>query len=212
MKQLPTQDSIELPASGQRGPAEHDRRLQILEVANEHFRLYGYRKTTVADLSKAIGITTAYIYRFFESKQAIGESICAMVLSNLDNELRRLSDLEPTPTRKLRAFTRHALQLSHALFMNETKLFELVRVSEEESWCTAAGHQDALNDIIRSIIDQGRSEGEFERKTPVDEVVLGIQEALIPYTRPSAMDRRQMPELEAGMLATTSLILRSLAP
>lgn len=212
MKQLPTQDSIELPASGQRGPAEHDRRLQILEVANEHFRLYGYRKTTVADLSKAIGITTAYIYRFFESKQAIGESICAMVLGNLDTELRRLSDLESTPTRKLRAFTRQALHLSHALFMNETKLFELVRVSEEESWCTAAGHQDALNEIIRSIIDQGRTEGEFERKTPVDEVVLGIQEALIPYTRPSAMDRRQMPELEAGMLATTSMILRSLAP
>ncbi|EIK94824.1 transcriptional regulator [Pseudomonas sp. M47T1] len=212
MKQLPTQDSIELPASGQRGPAEHDRRLQILEVANNHFRLYGYRKTTVADLSKAIGITTAYIYRFFESKQAIGESICAMVLGNLDTELRRLSDLEPTATRKLRAFTRHALRLSHALFMNESKLFELVRVSEEESWCTAAGHQEALNDIIRSIIEMGRNEGEFERKTPLDEVVLGIQEALIPYTRPSAMDRRQMAELDAGMLATTSMILRSLAP
>ncbi|MFJ2356823.1 TetR/AcrR family transcriptional regulator [Pseudomonas fluorescens] len=212
MKQLPTQDSIELPASGQRGPAEHDRRLQILEVANDHFRLYGYRKTTVADLSKAIGITTAYIYRFFESKQAIGESICAMVLGNLDTELRRLSDLEPTPTRKLRAFTKNALYLSHALFMNESKLFELVRVSEEESWCTAAGHQEALNEIIRSIIDQGRNDGEFERKTPLDEVVLGIQEALIPYTRPSAMDRRQMSELEAGMLATTGMILRSLAP
>ncbi|NWA24948.1 TetR/AcrR family transcriptional regulator [Pseudomonas gingeri] len=212
MKQLPTQDSIELPASGQRGPAEHDRRLQILEVANDHFRLYGYRKTTVADLSKAIGITTAYIYRFFESKQAIGESICAMVLGDLDTELRRLSDLESTPTRKLRAFAKHALHLSHALFMNENKLFELVRVSEEESWCTTAGHQEALNDIIRSIIEQGRNEGEFERKTPLDEVVLGIQEALIPYTRPSAMNRRQMPDLEAGMLATTSMILRSLAP
>ncbi|WAH56368.1 TetR/AcrR family transcriptional regulator [Pseudomonas silvicola] len=212
MKQLPTQDSIELPASGQRGPAEHDRRLQILEVANEHFRLYGYRKTTVADLSKAIGITTAYIYRFFESKQAIGEAICAMVLGNLDNELRRLTGLEPSPTRKLRVFTRQALLLSHALFMKESKLFELVRVSEEESWCTAAGHQEALNDMIRSIVEQGRVVGEFERKTPLDEVVLGIQEALIPYTRPSAMDRRLMPELEAGMLATTSLILRSLAP
>jgi AcrR family transcriptional regulator len=212
MKQLPEKEGIELPSSGQRGPADHDRRLQILEVANEHFRLYGYRKTTVADLSKAIGITTAYIYRFFESKQAIGESICAMVLGNMDTELRRLSDLEDAPTRKLRAFTRNALQLSHALFMNESKLFELVRVSEEESWCTAAGHQEALSEIIRSIIEQGRNAGEFERKTPLDEVVLGIQEALIPYTRPSAMDRRLMPELEAGMLATTSMILRSLAP
>ncbi|MBD1552752.1 TetR/AcrR family transcriptional regulator [Pseudomonas typographi] len=212
MKQPSAQESIELPSSGQRGPAEHDRRLQILRVANEHFRLYGYRKATVADLSKAIGITTAYIYRFFESKQAIGEAICALVLGELDNELRRLADQEATATRKFRAFTRHALMLSHALFMNQSKLFDLVRVAEEESWCTAAGHQAALSEIIRSILEQGRRAGEFERKTPLDEVVLAIEEALIPYTRPSAMERRLLPDLEAGMMATTSMILRSLAP
>lgn len=212
MKQLSHPENIELPSSGQRGPAEHDRRLQILKVANEHFRHHGYRKTTVADLSKAIGITTAYIYRFFDSKQAIGEAICAMVLGNLDTELRRLSDLESTPTRKLRAFIKHALALSHGFFMGESKLYELVRVSEEEGWCTAAGHQEALSEMIRSIIVEGRNAGEFERKTPLDEVVLGIQETLIPYTRPSAMDRRAFPDLEAGMLATTGMILRSLAP
>ncbi len=59
--------------SGQRGPAEHDRREQIIAAANEHFRHYGYNKTTVADLAKAIGLSTAYIYKFFESKRAIGE-------------------------------------------------------------------------------------------------------------------------------------------
>ncbi|MFK0089219.1 TetR/AcrR family transcriptional regulator [Pseudomonas sp. NPDC090755] len=211
MKQTST-DSIELPSSGQRGPAEHDRRLQILHVANEQFRQFGYRKTTVADLSKAIGITTAYIYRFFDSKQAIGEAIVAMVLGEMDTELRNLTAEQTTATRKMRAFTQQALLLSHALFMNESKLFELVVVAVEEQWCTAAGHQSALGEMIRAIVEAGRSSGEFERKTPLDDVALAIQEALIPYTHPPAMERRSLAELERGVTAVTDMILRSLAP
>ena len=54
------------PPLGHRGPVEHERREQIVKAANEHFRRYGYNKTTVADLANAIGLSTAYIYKFFE--------------------------------------------------------------------------------------------------------------------------------------------------
>ena len=64
---------------GQRGPAEHERRDQIVAAAREHFRHYGYNKTTVADLAKAIGLSTAYIYKFFDSKKAIGEAVCGQL-------------------------------------------------------------------------------------------------------------------------------------
>jgi AcrR family transcriptional regulator len=43
----------------------------------EHFGHYGYEKTTVAELAKSIGFSKSYIYKFFDSKQAIGEVICA---------------------------------------------------------------------------------------------------------------------------------------
>src|SRR5258708_38300541 len=61
--------------SGQRGPADHKRRQQILQAADEHFRLYGYRKTTLADIAKSIHLSTPYIYKFFDSKQAIAEAM-----------------------------------------------------------------------------------------------------------------------------------------
>ncbi|MGY2291457.1 TetR/AcrR family transcriptional regulator [Pseudomonas sp. SDO528_S397] len=208
----PQPDEIELPSSGQRGPVDHDRRLEILRFADAQFRLSGYRKTTVAELSKAIGITTAYIYRFFESKQAIGEAVVALVLAEMDNELRRLVAEESSATRKLRTFTRQALLMSHALFISENKLFELVVAAVEEQWCTAAGHKAALDTLIKSIVEHGRATGEFERKTPLDEVVTGIHEALIPYTHAPSMVSRSLPDLEAGMTAVTGMILRSLAP
>ena len=62
-------------AGSTRGPAEHAVRDQIVKAAHEYFAHYGYAKTTVSDLARAVGFSKAYIYRFFESKQAIGEAI-----------------------------------------------------------------------------------------------------------------------------------------
>nr|BFE96760.1 hypothetical protein GCM10020185_72960 [Pseudomonas brassicacearum subsp. brassicacearum] len=72
-----------IPSPSTRGPADHDIRNQIVAAANEHFSQYGYGKTTVSDLAKAIGFSKAYIYKFFDSKQAIGEAICSQCLAEI---------------------------------------------------------------------------------------------------------------------------------
>src|SRR5260221_3345402 len=76
------------PASA-RGPADHEVRNQIVTAAKEHFSRYGYEKTTVSDLAKAIGFSKAYIYKFFESKQVIGEMICSNCLMEMEAEIRQ---------------------------------------------------------------------------------------------------------------------------
>jgi AcrR family transcriptional regulator len=55
-------------------PAEE--RARILEVAEEHFRRVGYRKTSVTDIAAELGMSAANVYRFFPSKDAIKEA-CA---------------------------------------------------------------------------------------------------------------------------------------
>src|SRR5438034_9867921 len=81
-----------------RGPADHNVRDQILEAAGEHFGRYGYDKTTVSDLAKAIGFSKAYIYKFFDSKQAIGEAICAKTLSTMVAAVEEAVAGASTPT------------------------------------------------------------------------------------------------------------------
>ena len=44
-----------------RGPQDHEIRDQIINAATQHFGHYGYEKTTVSDLAKAIGFSKAYI-------------------------------------------------------------------------------------------------------------------------------------------------------
>ena len=102
-----------------RGPADHDVRDQIVAAATEHFRLYGYEKTTVSDLAKAIGFSKAYIYKFFESKQAIGELICANCLGDIETEVRAAMDAVSRPPEKLRRMFKAAVEASLRLFFEE---------------------------------------------------------------------------------------------
>ncbi|WP_144110295.1 TetR/AcrR family transcriptional regulator [Paraburkholderia sp. BCC1886] len=202
----------ETSTSGLRGSVEHERHSQIIAAADEHFRLYGYRKTSVADLGKAIGVSSTYLYRFFSSKQAIGEAVCTTVLNRMENELRRVVDGPGTATQRLRRFMQLTLQRSLEIFFDGTRLHELVVSAMEESWKTATAHEAELLAMTRELVKAGRETGEFERKTPLDEVASGISEALRLFAHPVALQYRPREELEAALAAVASLVLRSLAP
>src|SRR3954454_18277561 len=95
-----------------RGPADHDVRAQIVVAATEHFSRYGYEKTTVSDLAKAIGFSKAYIYKFFGSKQAIGEVICANCLLEIETEVRAAVDGAGPPPEKVRQMFKALVEAS----------------------------------------------------------------------------------------------------
>ncbi|MGI6153113.1 MAG: TetR/AcrR family transcriptional regulator [Christensenellaceae bacterium] len=65
-------------------PTRRDRlsaqkKMLIYEKAKALFLLYGYEKTTMADISKATGMSTGSIYHFYEGKEEILLEICAYI-------------------------------------------------------------------------------------------------------------------------------------
>src|SRR3546814_3353221 len=105
--------------AGQRGPSDHTIRDQIIEAAHDHFSHYGYGKTTVSDLAKHIGFSKAYIYKFFDSKQAIGEAICAGQLSGILEEVERVLAKSSSATERSEEHTSELQSLmrsSYAVF------------------------------------------------------------------------------------------------
>lgn len=199
--------------AGQRGPAEHERREQIIRAADEHFRRYGYNKTTVADLAKAIGVSGAYVYRFFESKQAIGEAVCSMTLGRIDAHLMEIAtDPQETATIRLRALYRCLAEKGIELFFKERKLHDLVLAAVEGRWSSVMQHKAAMIEAARRIVSDGRASGEFERKTPLDEICIAVFETLEPFAHPMLLELKEPDELEASVVAVSNLVLRSLAP
>jgi AcrR family transcriptional regulator len=202
----------QLPAEiGQRGPAEHERRQQIIAAADEHFRHYGYEKTTVADLAKAIGMSKAYVYKFFESKQAIGEAICSRCLSEIADAAQAIAEENKPATDKLRRIFRMIAQKSGDLLFHDRKIHDLAVTAISENWGSTHRYADRLLFILMSVLREGRASGEFERKTPLDNTAKAILLALDSVKHPMVlMHKLDTLDEDASMLA--DLVLRSLAP
>jgi len=199
--------SIALP---QRGPALHERREQIIRAALDHFRHYGYSKTSVADLAKAIGVSSAYVYKFFESKQAIGEAVCTHSLGQIDDALREIAQSENSASDRLKELFASLLSKSLALFFEERKLHDIAAVAAANHWNSAKNHRAALYSILKHVINEGRESGEFESETPLDEVCMAIASVMTPFSHPLMLEEKTPEQLEERVLVITNLVLRSL--
>ncbi|WP_342132945.1 TetR/AcrR family transcriptional regulator [Hydrogenophaga sp. OTU3427] len=198
------------PAST-RGPADHDVRKQIVTAATEHFSRYGYEKTTVSDLAKVIGFSKAYIYKFFESKQAIGEMICANCLGEIEAEVRAAIEQADHPPEKLRRMFKAIVESSVRLFFQDRKLFEIAASAATERWQATIAYEERIQMMLRDILQQGRQSGDFERKTPLDETAVAIYLVMRPYLNPLIL-QHSFDHAEEAPAQLSSLILRSLSP
>jgi AcrR family transcriptional regulator len=200
----------ELPTPA-RGPAGHDVREQIVVAATEYFSLYGYEKTTVSDLAKAIGFSKAYIYKFFESKQAIGEHICGNCLRQIETEVRAAVDAAAQPPEKLRRMFKASVEASLRLFFQDRKLYDIAASAATGRWPTVQAYELAMGALLQDILQQGRKTGDFERKTPLDETASAIYLVMRPYINPLLL-QHSLETSETAPAQLSSLVLRSLSP
>lgn len=199
------------PAPQPRGPSDHDVRDQIVEAATEYFGLYGYEKTTVSDLAKAIGFSKAYIYKFFDSKQAIGEVICSNRLNAIMAAVDAAVAGVPSAPERLRRVFKALVEAGSELFFDDRKLYDIARTSAAEAWPSARAYEEHIKALVLQIVRDGREAGEFERKTPLDEASSAIYLVMRPFINPLLLQHN----LDNAAEATTQLsglILRSLSP
>ena len=197
--------------SGQRGPAEHAIRDQIVAAAGEHFSRYGYGKTTVSDLAGAIGFSKAYIYKFFDSKQAIGEAICATCLNSIVGHVESVIADAKTPTEQIRRMFSTVVADSVRLFFNDRKLYDIAAFACTEKWPPSVTYMEDLHNLVARILVEGRRTGEFERKTALDETTRAIMGAMLAFLSPVTLQYNldAVPQLPNEIVA---MILRSLSP
>ncbi|HDZ0904498.1 TPA: TetR/AcrR family transcriptional regulator [Klebsiella pneumoniae] len=176
-----------------------------------HFSRYGYEKTTVTDLAKAIGFSKAYIYKFFDSKQAIGEAICASLLEKIMVAVSAAIADAPSASEKLRRLFRALTEAGSELFFEDRKLYDIAAVAARDKWPSTEQYAGHLQQLIGQILVEGRQAGEFERKTPLDEATLAVYMVMCPFINPVQLQYNLDTAPTAAVLLA-SLILRSLSP
>jgi AcrR family transcriptional regulator len=199
------------PHAGVRGPADHSIRDQILLAADEHFSYYGYGKTTVSDLAKAIGFSKAYIYKFFDSKQAIGEAICHKCLSSLLDKVREALGEGSAAADGLRILFTTIAAGSTDLFFSDRRLYDIVIYSTGEKWPSSQEYERQVRELLKNILRQGRETGEFETRTPLDDQCRSIFLAMESFVNPLLLQHK-LDGIPAAIDDLIKLVLRSLTP
>lgn len=194
-----------------RGPVEHDVRAQIVTAAKEHFSRYGYEKTTVSDLAKSIGFSKAYIYKFFESKQVIGELICSNCLIEMEAEIRQAVADAQRPPEQLRRLFKAIVTATLRLFSEDRKLYEIATSASAERWQAAVAYERNIHQLLLDILEAGRQSGDFERKTPLDEAGDAIFLIMRPFLNPLLL-QHSLEHAEQAPAQLAGLALRSLSP
>jgi len=75
-----------------KAPAPETADARILNIAIEHIRRFGLRKTTVVGIAEEAQMSHANVYRHFPSKQALIEAVTVHWLKPLEAGLRDIAD------------------------------------------------------------------------------------------------------------------------
>jgi AcrR family transcriptional regulator len=142
---------------------EPDTRERILVVAERLFREIGYQKTTVADIAKALRMSPANVYRFFDSKKAIHEGVARSLMSEVEVEAQRIAAAQGAAAPRLREVLTTVHRMNSERYVGDSKLHEMVEIAMEESWEVCVAHIHRVTESIGAVIAQGMASGEFEK-------------------------------------------------
>ena len=139
------------------------KRERILRAAIDTFAESGYFNAKVSDIAKAAGVADGTIYLYFEGKEDLLVNIfrehTRNYLQSLEAELRNVS----RPEERIRLAIRHHLETlgrDRAL-----AVVSQVELRHSLKFMSLLSHNEVAEylDIIRSIVEEGQSEGVFRR-------------------------------------------------
>lgn len=186
-------------------------RERIIAVAEEHFRRVGYAKTAVADIAAALGMSPANIYRFFPSKSAINDAICAKMMHEVDDMAREILARPLPAPEKLRIFLLELHRHNKSTLTHEHRIHDMVEVAMAENWPAIKAHIDSMVGVMAEIIGEGIVSGHF-RTVPLPEFAQTAFEASAKIIHPTLIAHSADEDQEEQTGRLTDLILAALRP
>lgn len=196
-------------------PAEETRR-RIEDTAERLFRSMGYQKTAVADIARELGMSPANVYRFYPSKSAINEAICARMLEGVEAEVWAVARSDAPASERLPGIARTLHRRHLGLLFTERRLHDMVTAAMVEHWSVIERFVHSCHTAIRHVLMDGMASGEFARLDP-ELTAKSFKQAVMPFIHPVLIAEctgRNMTEeqMAADLDMLLDLLLRGLRP
>src|SRR5215213_8313971 len=100
-------------------------RHRIVETAERYFRQIGYQKTTVADIAKALRMSPANVYRFFDSKKAINEAVAERLMREVEGAIEAIARRKEPAAVRLREMIVTMHHMNASLYTDDLRMHEM---------------------------------------------------------------------------------------
>ncbi|MTJ80173.1 MAG: TetR/AcrR family transcriptional regulator [Telmatospirillum sp.] len=182
---------------------------RILNTADELFRQFGMKKTTVADIAARLAVSPAYIYRFFPSKDAIIAAHAERVSAGL---LRRLQEVVGGPgsaTERLTGLVATTIDYNREYIAQEGEAYKLYVTSVEQNWDCVRVFIAAFVGMLEDVVIQGTESGEFHSTDPAG-TALVLHDCLKGVLHPLALERAPSEEVARRAQAMIAFLIKAL--
>jgi len=138
-----------------------NRREQILNAAEELLRRYGFEKTNIVDVAKALGLSHTAVYKYFPTKLAVQEAVAARWLTRITQPLADIAASPSGAEQTLRRWLTVLVDLKRRKAREDFELFQVYHALAESAESAVAHHVEQLTRQLAQIIEHGVESGEF---------------------------------------------------
>lgn len=184
---------------------------RILDVAERHIRRIGHRKTTVADIACDLGTSRANVYRFFPTRAAIDQDVCARIANRTLEVARSVSRRRDAAGTRLAAMFNDLHRQARTRLTEEPHVHELLVVATDGKWEAAKWYFDEMTRMFEATIREGLEAGEL-KSDDAGNAARCVLAAVISFVHPSLVEQRIVggDDLEAELEAQTRFVMRAL--
>jgi AcrR family transcriptional regulator len=142
-------------------PIKGDRNVEIIKAATRLFAKVGSKKTTITDIAHELRMSSANVYRFFNTKTEINAAVCGQLFSEIEVASEEIARDSGPASKTLRNLIVSVERLNSLRFLDEPNLHELLRTAYDENWPIVREHSKKMDKILERVICQGMAAGEF---------------------------------------------------
>ena len=189
-----------------------DVRDAILDATDRLLARYGYRKMTVEDIAREVGIGKGSIYLHFASKEEIVLSHVDRIVERLKERLSAIARSEADAAIRLRLMLLARVLYRFDSVQHYTRsLDDLLAALRPRLLARRALYFDAEAQIFAEVLEEGREAGEFQSADALATAyaLLHATNALLPYSL-STTELGERAEVEDKTKRIADLILNGL--
>jgi AcrR family transcriptional regulator len=139
---------------------------QIVEAAREVFAKYGYRKTTIEDIAKAVYRAKSSVYHYFGGKDEIFKAVVEREAFQMVQSMREAVNAEKSPVMKFRVLFRFLYEkveetTNYFQFLMD-EWYDIFSFTTE----VKKNNKKIIVDITVSIFEEGTRQGVFKIDDP----------------------------------------------